>query len=312
MKTPAHLESGRFPSRRTLLVGVLLVAAALGTANAASVPVAASTSVIADFVKVVGGSRISLLTLVPANADTHTYQPTTRDVQRLSQARALFINGANLEPWLPRLIGSAPGVKVVTLSSGVKLRRASELVAEGLTADGAYDPHVWWNPQNVSVYVTTIGAELSRLDPAGKTVYAANVAAYRKQLSSLDAYARTQFGTLPANQRKLVTNHDALGYLAQRYGFTVVGQVMGGLSTEREPSAQELARLVRGVKASGARAIFTENTVNARLAQALSSETGVKIAPPLYTDALGAPGTDGDSYLKMFRHNVAVIVASLK
>lgn len=312
MNTSVQLEPGRLLGRRTLLVGALLAAAGVGTVSAAPIPVAASTSVIADFVKVVGGSRIDLLTLVPANADTHTYQPTTRDVQRLSQAKTLFINGANLEPWLPRLIGSAPGLKVVTLSSGVKLRRASELVAEGLEAEGAYDPHTWWNPQNVAVYVKSIGAELTRLDPAGKTVYAANIAAYTKQLTSLDAYAKTQFGTVPAAQRKLVTNHDALGYLAQRYGFTVVGQVMQGLSTEREPSAQELARLVRGVKASGARAIFTENTVNARLAQALSSETGVKIAPPLYTDALGAPGTDGDSYLKMFRHNIGVIVASLR
>ena len=294
--------------RRILLLGLLLA----GTAVAAPVQVAASTSIIADFVKMVGGSRISLVTLVPANADTHTYQPTTRDVQRLSQARVLFVNGANLEPWLPKLIGSAPGVKVVTLSSGVKLRKASELVAEGLEAEGAYDPHTWWSPQNVAVYVKTIGAELTRLDPVGKSVYAANAAAYQRQLSALDAYAKTQFATIPAPQRKLVTNHDALGYLAQRYGFTVVGQVIGGLSTEREPSAQELVRLVKGVKASGAKAIFTENTVNARLAQALSSETGVKIAPPLYTDALGAPGSVGDSYLKAFRHNVAVIVAALK
>ena len=294
--------------RRILLLGLLLA----GTAVAAPVQVAASTSIIADFVKMVGGSRISLVTLVPANADTHTYQPTTRDVQRLSQARVLFVNGANLEPWLPKLIGSAPGVKVVTLSSGVKLRKASELVAEGLEAEGAYDPHTWWSPQNVAVYVKTIGAELTRLDPVGKSVYAANAAAYQRQLSALDAYAKTQFATIPAPQRKLVTNHDALGDLAQRYGFTVVGQVIGGLSTEREPSAQELVRLVKGVKASGAKAIFTENTVNARLAQALSSETGVKIAPPLYTDALGAPGSVGDSYLKAFRHNVAVIVAALK
>jgi ABC-type Zn uptake system ZnuABC Zn-binding protein ZnuA len=292
-----------------LSAGVVLLAAQVA---AAPLQVAASTSVIADFVRVVGGGRISLLTLVPANADAHTYQPTTGDVKKLSQARVLFINGANLEPWLPKLIGSAPGVKVITLSSGVKLRKASELAAEGLVAEGNFDPHVWWNPQNVSVYVKTIGAELTRLDPAGKTVYAANVAAYQKQLAALDRFARTQFAQILAAQRSLVTNHDALGYLAQRYGFRVIGQVMQGLSTEREPSAQELAKLVRGVKASGARAIFTENTVNARLAGALSSETGVKIAPPLYTDALGAPGSDGDSYLKMFRHNVTVIVAALR
>ncbi len=283
-----------------------------GTVAAAPLPVAASTSVIADFVKVVGGGRISLVTLVPANADTHAYQPTTRDVQKLSQARTLFVNGANLEPWLPKLIGSAPGVKVVTLTKSIKLRAASELVSEGLEPEGNFDPHAWWNPQNVSVFVKTIQAELTRLDPAGKAVYAANAAAYQKGLTAIDAYARAQFATIPAAQRKLVTNHDALGYLAQRYGFTVVGQVIGGLSTEREPSAQDLAKLVKGVRASGAKAIFTENTVNARLAQALSSETGVKIAPPLYTDALGAPGSDGDSYLKAFRHNVAVLVAALK
>jgi ABC-type Zn uptake system ZnuABC Zn-binding protein ZnuA len=295
-----------------LLPGLLLAVQASAAPVQAVVQVAASTSVIADFVGAVGGGRIHLVTLVPANADTHSYQPSTREVQKLAQARALFINGANLEPWLPKLIGSAPGVKVITLSKGVKLRKASELEAEGLQAEGAYDPHTWWNPLNVAVYIKTIQGELTRLDPAGKTVYAVNAAAYQKQLSALDSFAKTQFASIPAAGRKLVTNHDALGYLAQRYGFTVVGQVIGGLSTEREPSAQELARLVRGVKASGAKAIFTENTVNARLAQALSSETGVKIAPPLYTDALGGPGSDGGSYLKMFRHNVNVIVAALK
>jgi len=295
-----------------LLVAGLLAGTASSSVAAAPLPVAASTSVIADFVKVVGGNRIALLTLVPANADTHTYQPTTRDVQKLSQSKVLFVNGASLEPWLPKLIGSAPGVKVVTLTNGVKLRKASELVSEGVAPEGNFDPHAWWNPLNVSVFVKTIQTELTRLDPAGKAVYAANASAYQKQLAALDASARMQFAIIPVAQRKLVTNHDALGYLAQRYGFTVVGQVIGGLSTEREPSAQELARLVKGVRASGARAIFTENTVNARLAQALSSETGVKIAPPLYTDALGAPGSDGDSYLKAFRHNIGVLVTALK
>lgn len=294
---------------RPLWLGLLLTGSLAG---AAGVPVAASTSVIADFVRVVGGQRISLVTLVPANADAHSYQPTTGDVKKLSLARTLFVNGANLEPWLPKLIGSAPGVTVVTLSKGVKLRQAGELVSEGLEAEGASDPHAWWNPQNVSVYVNTIQKELTRLDPAGKGVYAANAAVYQKQLSALDRFARAQFATIPAAQRQLVTNHDALGYLAQRYGFRVVGQVIGGLSTEREPSVRELAALVKGVRASGARAIFTENTVNARLAQALSSETGVKIAAPLYTDALGAPGSDGDSFLKAFRHNVAVIVGALR
>ncbi len=300
---------------KSLTSAVFLSSLSMGlflSASAAPLPVAASTSVMADFVKVVGGSRVSLVTLVPANADAHTYQPTTGDVKKLALSRLLFVNGASLEPWLPKLIASAPGVKVVTLSQGVKLRRASELVAEGLMPEGGSDPHTWWNPLNVAAYTKTIQAELTRLDPAGKALYASNAAAYREQLSALDTFATSRFSALPPARRSLVTNHDSLGYLAQRYNLKVVGQVIGGLSTEREPSAQDLMRLVKGVRASGARAIFTENTLNARLAQALSSETGVKIAPPLYTDALGAPGSDGDSYLKAFRHNVLVIVAALK
>ncbi|ULH16440.1 zinc ABC transporter substrate-binding protein [Deinococcus sp. KNUC1210] len=285
---------------------------ALSAGLAAPLPVAASTSVIADFVKAVGGTRISVVTVVPANADTHTYQPATGDVKKLSLARALFINGANLEPWLPRLQGAVSGVNVVTLSRSVKLRQAAELQQEGLSAEGAFDPHAWWNPLNAAAYVKTIQAELTRLDPAGKTVYATNAGAYTRKLLALDSSARRQIATIPAAQRQLVTNHDALGYLAARYGLTVVGQVIGGLSTEREPSAQELATLVRRVRAAHVRAIFTENTVNARLAQALSDETGVKIAPPLYTDALGAPGSDGDSYLKAFQHDIDVIVKALK
>ncbi|WP_425147729.1 metal ABC transporter solute-binding protein, Zn/Mn family [Deinococcus sp.] len=291
---------------------LLALLAFAGGAAAAPLPVAASTSVIADFVRVVGAGRVSVVTVVPANADTHTYQPATADVKKLSLASVLFVNGAKLEPWLPRLQGALSGVRVVTLSATVKLRRASELAQEGLTVRGDFDPHAWWNPQNAAAYVKTIAAELTRLDPPGKAEYAQRAASYLTELNALDAYASQQFASVPAAQRRLVTNHDALGYLAARYGLTVVGQVIGGLSTEREPSAQELADLVRKVRASHARAIFTENTVTVRLAQALSSETGVQIAPPLYTDALGAPGSDGDSYLKAFRHNVDVIVKALR
>ena len=112
-----------------------------GMSVAAPLPVAASTSVIADFVRAVGGTRVSVVTVVPANADTHTYQPATGDVKKLSQARVLFVNGANLEPWLPRLQGAVQSVPVVTLSRSITLRAASELQKEGLSAEGAFDPH---------------------------------------------------------------------------------------------------------------------------------------------------------------------------
>ncbi|MFC4452768.1 metal ABC transporter solute-binding protein, Zn/Mn family [Deinococcus sonorensis] len=284
-------------ARLTALLGL-----SLGAAGAVPLQVTSSTSLIADLVRAVGGARVQITTLVPANADVHTFSPATGDIRALSRSKTLFINGAGLEPWLPRIQAAAPGVPTVILSAAVKLR----------AADGGHDPHTWWNPQNAAAYIRRVQATLTRLDPAGKTTYAQNAARYVGQLNSLDRYARQQFASLPPASRRLVTNHDALDYLADRYGLKIVGEVISGLSTEREPSAQELARLITAVRAQRVHAIFTENTVNARLAQTLSQETGVKIAPPLYTDALGAPGSSGDSYLKAFRYNVDTIMKALK
>lgn len=133
-----------------------------------------------------------------------------------------------------------------------------------------------------------------------------------ERVIGLDAYATKQFATLPATHRQIVTNHDSLHYFANHYGLRLVGVVIPGLGTEREPSARELAGLIQTVRKSGARIIFTENTVNARLAQTLARETGAKVAPPLYTDALGLAGSTGDTYLKAFRANVDLMVKALR
>ncbi|AZI42255.1 adhesin [Deinococcus psychrotolerans] len=289
--------------RSTLLTSGLAVTLFSG-AQAAPLQVSASNTLVADWVGAIGGDRLSINTLIPANADPHEYQPSTRDIAALSSSKTLFVSGAGLEQWLPKLRGAASGVKVVELAkaSGVKLRQA----------DGGTDPHMWWNPANVEQFVKLIAATLTQLDPAGKTVYAKNLSAYQQQLTALDAYAKQQFASLPAARRILVTNHDSQGYLADRYGLKIVGNVIPGLSSERQPSAKELAGLVDGIRRSGAPAIFTENTVNPRLAQTISGETGVKIAPPLYTDALGPKGSAGETYLKAFKQNVRVIVGALK
>lgn len=286
---------------KRLLTTLLLT---LGTAYAAPLTVSATTTIIADIVKNVGGNRVNVNIIVPAGADAHTFQPTTSVIRNLSHSKMLFANGANLEPWLPRLQAAAPKVPVKTMlpSSNIKpLKLGDDL-----------DPHAWWNLGNAAEYAKTIQGALTQLDPAGKTVYASNTAAYLKQLQALDAYAKKQFGSLPASQRQIITNHDSLNYLAQRYGLKLVGSVMPGLGTEREPSARELATLIETVKKSGAKVIFTENTVNARLAQTLARETGARIAPPLYTDALGPPGSGGDTFLKAFKYDVNTIVKALK
>ena len=291
----------------------VLTALLLGSAQAAPLNVSATTTILSDFVRAVGKTRVTVNVIVPAGSDTHTFQPSTAVIRGLAGSRALFVNGANLEPWLPKLTASAPGVRVVTLTKGLKLREgAEEDHADHAGEHGASDPHAWWDAGLVAGYVRNVQATLTALDPAGKAVYANNAAAYLKQLKAADAYAKAQFAQIPAARRTIVTNHDALGYLAARYGLKIVGAVIPGLSTEREPSARELAGLAQTVKKSGARVIFIENTVNARLAQTLARETGATIAPALYTDALGPKGSAGETYLKALRFNVDTMVRALK
>ena len=273
-----------------------------GVTHAAPVQVSATTSIVADLVKNVGGTRVAVNTIVPVGTDAHTFQPSTGVIRSLSKSRVLFANGAGLEPWLPQLQKSAPGVPVKALTAGLKL----------LEADGGTDPHAWWDLKLAAGYVKNAQKALTVLDPSGKAVYAANAASYLRKLSEADAYARKQFAALPASKRQIVSNHDALNYFAARYGLKIVGAVIPGLSTEREPSARELAVLISAVKNSGAKVIFTENTVNTRLAEALAKETGAKIAPPLYTDALGPHGSAGATFLGAFRFDVDTMVKALR
>ncbi len=290
-------------------LGIVTVALAgslcsLTSAQAAPLQLSATTSIIADFVKAVGGERVRVNVIVPPGGDTHSFQPTTAAIRGLAESRLLFANGAGLEPWLPKLKAAAPSVPVQVLTAGLKLHSAPD--------SRAPDPHAWWDPTLAAGYVNNAQAALSTLDPAGQAIYARNAAAYIKQLQAADAYAKKQFGRLPAARRQMVTNHDSLHYLATRYGLKIVGTVIPGMGTEREPSARELAALVQAVRKSGARVIFTENTVNPRLAQTLARETGARIAPPLYTDALGPAGSAGDTYLKAFRANVDTMVKVLR
>ncbi|MBZ9712719.1 metal ABC transporter solute-binding protein, Zn/Mn family [Deinococcus multiflagellatus] len=294
---------------RALILAALLA----GGAQAAPLQVSATTSIIADFVQAVGGSRVQVTVMVPPGGDTHTFQPSTGVIRTLAQSRLLFANGAGLEPWLPKLQASAPKVPVKLLTQGLKLQPANHEAGHGDHAGhGALDPHAWWDAGLAAGYVNNVQQALSALDPAGKAAYAKNAAAYRKALAAADAYAKKQFATVPAARRVVVTNHDSLHYFASRYGLKVVGAVIPGLGTEREPSARELATLAQTMKKTGARVIFTENTVNARLAQTLASEAGAVVAPPLYTDALGPKGSAGDTFLKALRANVDIMVRALK
>jgi zinc/manganese transport system substrate-binding protein/manganese/iron transport system substrate-binding protein len=285
-----------------------LLALLFATTAHAKLEVATSFSILEDLVQNVGADRVNITNFVPRNGDAHTYQPSTTDVRNLARVRLVFVNGRGLEAWFQRLVTTANSkATVVTLSTGLPARRIE--VGE---ERGEADPHLWWNLQNTIAYVNRIRDALTRADPAGRAVYAQNAARYARDLANLDAWAKLQVQQIPAPNRKLVTNHDALGYFAARYGFTILGQVIPSFGTETEPSARETARLIDNMRRNNVRAIFTENTIPPRLAQQVASETGAKIAPALYTDALGAPGSSGDTFVKAFRHNVTTIVEALR
>jgi zinc/manganese transport system substrate-binding protein len=298
---------------KKIVLSLLLVVFS-GVAQAQTIKVATSFSMLEDLVKNVGGTRVSITNFVPRNGDTHAYQPSARDVKALAEAKLVFVNGLGLEGWFERLAKNAGGqARVIKLSDGLKpLKLEEEHEGEEHEDHGEFDPHMWWNPINTIGYVNRIRDALIQADPSGKSVYSSNASAYSRQLANLDAWAKSEIAKIPTANRKLVTNHDALGYFASRYGFQILGNVIPSIGTQREPSAKESADLIRGIKRNNVKAIFTENTVSAKLAQTIAKETGAKIAPALYTDALGAIGSAGDTYLKAFKHNVSTIVGALK
>ena len=274
----------------------------------AQINVATSFSMLEDIVANVGGSRVKITNFVPRNADAHTYQPSTQDVKALSEAKLVFVNGRGFESWFAKLLAnSASKATVVTVSNGLTARKIDVGDEAGET-----DPHMWWNLQNTVVYAKNIRDALVKADPAGKTVYTQNAAKYTRDLANLDAWALKEVQKIPVQNRKLVTNHDALGYFAARYGFTVLGNVIPSFGTESEPSAKETAALINNIRRNNVKAIFTENIIPPKLVAQVAAETGAKVGAAVYTDALGAVGSSGDTFLKAFRYNVMTIVAALK
>jgi zinc/manganese transport system substrate-binding protein len=279
--------------------------------------VVASFSVIGDLAKDVGGDAVDVTTLIGSGVDAHTYDPSPADLVTLENADVVLENGLGFEPWLDKFLQSTqPKGDRVVVTEGIKPRRPSAAevaAAEAAGEHGEYDPHVWHNVANAMVMVGNIRDALVKADPANAAIYEANAKAKIADLQALDAWVRQQVSTLPEDRRKLVTSHDTFGYFADAYGFQILGTALGSLSTEAaEPSAQQIATLVTEVQDTGVPAIFAENVSNPGLMESIAQEAGVKLAPTLYTDALGAPGTPGEHYDGMIRSNVTTIVEALK
>ena len=300
---------------RKLLAACIAGAALLSGASFAAepVPVVASFSILGDLVRVVGGERVSVTTLVGPDEDAHVFEPKPTDAKALVQSRLLVVNGLGFEPWAQKLAKSA-GYKgeTVVASRGVKpLVMAEEKGREGKghQHDEA-DPHAWQNPLNVVLYTRNIAAALAKADPAGATAYQANASAYVKELQALDAWAKARFAAIPADKRKVITSHDAFGYLAAQYQIRFLAPQ--GVSTDAEPSAKEVAQLIRQIQREKIRAVFVENMSNPRLLSQLGKDAGVTAGPALYVDALSAAGGPADSYLRLMRHNVTQLAAGMR
>ncbi|MGB3305212.1 MAG: zinc ABC transporter substrate-binding protein [Thermomicrobiales bacterium] len=316
--------------RLLTLAAVMLLAIAplAGTTPAAhaqrghKLKVVASFSILGDWLTNVAGDYIDLNVLVPAGGDTHTFDPSPDQVAAIADADLVFEIGAGFEPWLDDIYdASGATAKRVVVSDGVTLRTLDDPDAdehgEGDThahdhgASGSTDPHIWGNVQNAIIAVDNISRALTLADPDMKAIYQSNAQAYIEQLRALDAAIKADVTKLPADERRLVTSHDALGYYCDAYGFTIVGTALGITTDEAEPSAKQVVNLIQQIKDAHVKAIFAENIENPALMESIAKEAGVTIGPPLYTDALGEPGTEGDTYIKMMTFNTNAIVSAL-
>lgn len=296
-------------NRRTSILSSLLLFGKFGQAHgepADLVAVTVSFSILGDLVKVVGGKRVRMRLLAGPNQDAHTFEPRVVDAKALLSSRLLVSNGLDFEPWVGRLVQSS-GFKARHLlaATGIKTRTMADEDGKQTT-----DPHAWQNPLNVTRYVRNIADALSEIDPAARADYQARAQAYSVELTALDAWAKGQFATIAPAQRKAIISHDALAYLGEHYGIQFSAPV--GISTEAQPNARQMRKLIRQVKRENIRAVFIENMSNQQLIRQLAQETGVEPGPPLFTDALSEPDGPAPDYLSMMRHNIGALASAMR
>jgi zinc/manganese transport system substrate-binding protein len=267
--------------------------------------VVATFSILADFVKNVGGERVAVSALVGPNGDAHVYQPTPGDAKTLGDAKVVVTNGLGFEGWINRLV-KASGTKapMIVATKGIKPRKA-----EDDHGHGDADPHAWQSVANAKRYVANIRDALIAADPAAKDIYEANAAAYAAKLDALDAEVKAAIEKIPADRRRIITTHDAFGYFAVAYGVTFIAPQ--GVSTEAEVSAKDVARIITQIRKQKIPAVFLENVTDKRLLERIGAESGARIGGTLYSDALTDEKGAAPTYLDMMRHNVKQLAAAL-
>jgi len=286
-----------------------LLAAGCGkgvSAGPGQIEVVATTTQIGDFVRAVGGKAVVVDQILQPNTDPHSYEPRPSDVANAAGAKLVFASGDDLDAWIDQVVAdSGSEAEVVELGAGLPVKLPGE--SSGAEAS-RYDPHWWHDPRNAEAAVREIERRLALADPEHKAEFARHAGAYLARLRALDAGIARCIASVPAARRKLVTDHDAFGYFAGRYGIDVVGAVIPSQTTEAQPSAKDLAALDGLIERERVTAIFPEASLSPRVAEAIASQTGATAHYTLYGDALGPAGSDGATYLSMEAANADAMV----
>lgn len=286
--------------------------------------VLAIESFLADIAQQVAGDRLTVQVLIPTGIDPHTFEPSPKDIVRMTDSKAIIINGAGFEAWLEK--SYEPNLNnqiIIAASEGLETRDSHNEVQNTANAESHLDeadghvheegdPHFWLDPNNVIRYVENIRNGLSQLDPPGEEQYTQNATAYIEQLKELDTWIRSEVNQIQPENRVLITNHESFGYFADRYGFEVLGTIIPSVTTGSSPSPQQLTELVNKIREKNAKAVFLEVGSNPQLANQLASETGVKVVENLYTHSLTDKNGNAPSYLQMMRWNTRLIVDALR
>ncbi|QMT31649.1 metal ABC transporter solute-binding protein, Zn/Mn family [Alysiella filiformis] len=299
---------------KTLVVTVAVLFS--GSLNAETLSVVSSFSVLGDVAKQIGGERVSITNLVPADGDAHAYQLSSADAKKIASAKLVLLNGLGLENGDVMRAVKQSKVAYAEATAGISPIKNEEGAhhhhhgEDGHHHDhGEFDPHVWHDPVLMQKYAANVTAALIKADPAGASHYQARFKAYSGELVKLDAYARSQFNAVPREHRKVLTGHHSFGYLGKRYGVTFLAPQ--GVSTEAQPSAKTVAAIIRQIKQQGIQAVFTENIKDGRMVERIAQETGVKVGGKLYSDALSQEA-NARTYVDMFRYNVRAMSGAMK
>lgn len=263
-----------------------------------------SITIINDVVRNIGGDKVDAKSICGVGIDPHTYKPKPNDPRLVSESDIVFINGFTLEHWIEEMVRNSGGNKKVVIVTGGLTPMTDE------KGYGDPDPHAWFNVQNVKTYASNIAKAFSEIDKPNESYYKQNLETYLKKLDSLDAWIRVEIEKIPKEKRVLITSHDAFRYFGKAYGLEVRG--LQGISTEAKAQTEDVKLIIDLIKERKLKSVFIETSVNPKLLEEISRETGAKVGGTLFSDSVGDEGTFEGTYIGAVTYNVNTIVNALK